>query len=565
MNLKTNPIYTRIRSSRKLRLLLLLLGVLLFVILFFIPAIRKSWSCLSTELNVSYCVDNPLYWAVGRGILNGLTPYIDLFENKPPGIFWLSALSMKFTGGVYAMNIFSFLCLLITMLTPAIAATILCFKRNCGKVVTAVAILCSLLFGMMMMVYAQTRSGYIQVEAMGIVFVDFYLLLIYDTDASKLKFYSPKVILSGLMLACAGLLKEPFVLVAVGASFLFVDNWRSLLYKNVLPLLYGGALGVGAMAATGVLKPYITIYLKYMFASRVDSSSSPFVRMWNILNIINEMGSFSMVFLCVITLLFIAVFFYFFQDFRELPSAGRKGRLLWVWRFIGLFAGLMCSSFSVAVGGRYFYHHFVFALPFYLSLFLLVLRGSAVEPKLLPQKDADNDKTAGFGVKQCRIVLAGILLALSVNFRFIPYFSFDQSITKNFQIMTEQAEYVDALLDEKGIDRYQFLGFNDGGVFFYGLTKHSPLGPVFVQDPANFTGDYDWFAENLFKQLDEAQIVFVWDLKVGDLSDEVMQILNTDFVRDDAHSANRYGLPIPGLPTDFKYVTYIRKTTQTQG
>ncbi len=558
MDLKTNPIYTRIRSSRKLQLLLLLLGGLLFVILFFIPALRKSWSCLGTELNVAYCVDDPLYWAVGRGILNGLKPYIDLFENKPPGIFWLSALSMKLTGGVYAMNIFSFICLLVTMLTPAIAATILCIKRNCGKIITTAAILSSLLFGMMMMLYAQTRSGYIQIEAMGIVFVDFYLLLIYDSDASKLKFYSPKVILSGLMLAFAGLLKEPFVLVAIGVSFLFIDSLRGFLYKNILPLLYGGAIGVGAMAATGVLKPYITIYLKYMFASRVESSSSPFIRMFNIINIINEMGSFSMVFLCIITLLFIALFFYFFQDFRELPTAGLKGRLRWFWRFFALFAGLLCSSFAVAVGGRYFYHHFVFALPYYLSLFLLLLRGSAVEPKLLHPKE-DEGISAGFGVRQCRILISGILAALSINFIFVPYFSFDHDITSNFQIMTEQAEYVDALLDEKGIDRYQFLGFNDGGVFFYGLTKHSPLGPVFVQDPANFTGDYNWFGENLLKQLNKAQIVFVFEIRAGDLSDEVRQILNTDFVRDDAHSVNRYGLTIPGLPTDFKYVTYIRK------
>jgi len=555
-------IYQNINSSKKLRLLFIGIGMLLFIIFFFIPAIRKSWSCLGTELNVAYCVDNPLYWAVGRGILNGLNPYIDLFENKPPGIFWLSALSMKLTGGVYAMNVFSFLCLLLTALTPAIAATIICLKRTCSIITTTFIIISSLLFGMMLMLYAQTRSGYIQIESMGIVFVDFYLLLIFETDASKFKFFSWRVILSGLLLACAGLLKEPFVLVAACVSLMFMGNWRGFWHKTVLPILYGGAIGTAVMAATGVLKPYITVYLKYMLKSRVESISSPFKRMWNFVNIVNEVGSFSMIFLCIITLLFITIFFYYLQDFRALPSVGLKRRLNWIGRLIAPFIALLSCSFAIAVGGRYFYHHFVFALPFYLALFLLLLRGSVMEPVLLHLKEATDLKPSGIGIKQCRIVLAAILAVLSINFIAMPYYKFDKKITKNFEMMSEHAAYVDDLLDEKGIERYQYLGFNDGDGFFYGLTEHSPLGPVFVQDPANFTGDYYWFGDNLLKQLSEAEIVFVWDINVGKLSDEIWQILFTEFVRDDAHSVSRDGKPVPGLPDGFNYNTYVRKPAQ---
>jgi hypothetical protein len=456
------------------------------------------------------------------------------------------------------MNLFSFFCLLITMLTPAIGATVLCFKRACSKVTTAIAIVSALLFGMMLMLYAQTRSGYIQIEAMGAMFVGIYLLLIFDSDEKKLKFYSPSVIISGILQACAGLLKEPFVLVAAAVSLLFIKNRRGFWLKTVLPLLYGGAVGVGTMAATGVLKPYITVYLKYMVESRVESASSPLSRMWNLLIMINEVGSFSIVFLCIITLLFIAVFFYFFQDFRALPSVGFKDRLFWALRFIALFGSLLCSSFAIAVGGRYFYHHFVFALPFYLALLLVMLRGSAVEPALLHPKDAADDKPSGFGAKQCRTIITGVLAVLAVNFAFMPHYTFDKDITTNFEIMTEQAKYVDNLLDEKGIDRYQFLGFNDGGVFFYGLTQHSPLGPVFVQDPANFTGDYSWFSDNLIKQLEQAEIVFLWEIDVGKLNKQVWQILNTEFVRDDAHSMSMDGDPVPGVPVNFTFVTYVR-------
>jgi hypothetical protein len=42
--------------------------------------------------------DYLLYTVVGRGILNGLTPYIDLFESKPPGMFLLAAVSLLVSG-----------------------------------------------------------------------------------------------------------------------------------------------------------------------------------------------------------------------------------------------------------------------------------------------------------------------------------------------------------------------------------------------------------------------------------------------------------------------------------
>jgi len=561
MNSKIKSIFKRIYDSRILRLLFIIAGALLFIIFFLFPAIVKSWSYLSTELEISYCVDDPLYWAVGRGILNGLKPYVDLFENKPPGIFWLSALSLKLTGGVYAMNIFSFLCLLITALTPAIGATVLCWKRACGKGVTILAILSSLFFGAMLMVFSKTLSGYIQIEAMGAMFVGLYLILIFDADASKLKFYSPRVLLSGLLLACAGLLKEPFVLVAAGSSLLFIGTLRGFFHKTVLPLLYGGAIGTAAMAATGVLKPYLTIYLKYMISSRVESTSSPLIRMWDLSHLFNETANVSVPFLCVLTLLFITILFYYLQDVYALPSAGLKSRLCWGGRFLALFAGLMAASFALAVGGRYFYHHFVFALPFYLTLFLVMLRGSAVKPVVLQPKKEDGNSPIGFGPKACRTILAVVLVILSVSFRFMPSYQFDETIRQDFETMETHAEYVDSLLDEMGIDRYLFLGFNNSGSCFYGLTEHSPLGPVFVQDPANFTGQYTWFNDNFLEELDEAQIVFVWSINVGDLTDDVWAILNTEFVRDDAHSVNMDNNPVPGLPDGFTYITYIRNAT----
>src|SRR4051794_16159625 len=43
--------------------------------------------------------DAMTYMAAGRGLLNGLIPYQDLFETKPPGMFFIAALSIATTGG----------------------------------------------------------------------------------------------------------------------------------------------------------------------------------------------------------------------------------------------------------------------------------------------------------------------------------------------------------------------------------------------------------------------------------------------------------------------------------
>ena len=46
-------------------------------------------------LGGAHTSDTQLFWTIGRAILNGFTPYIHIYENKPPGIFLLSAASLR--------------------------------------------------------------------------------------------------------------------------------------------------------------------------------------------------------------------------------------------------------------------------------------------------------------------------------------------------------------------------------------------------------------------------------------------------------------------------------------
>ena len=78
-------------------------------------------SIVSFELNHAYNWDSPLYWAVGRGMINGLKPYAEMYENKPLGIFLVSALSFLLTDDTVICNIVSVLAVFLTAILPVTA------------------------------------------------------------------------------------------------------------------------------------------------------------------------------------------------------------------------------------------------------------------------------------------------------------------------------------------------------------------------------------------------------------------------------------------------------------
>lgn len=84
-DLSTNPVLGVARTHRRAWLL----ASLVFVLLRAIP-------------NISYPIgrDQATYLVIGRGLLNGQHLYQDLWDNKPPGIFYLFALVVKIFGPV---------------------------------------------------------------------------------------------------------------------------------------------------------------------------------------------------------------------------------------------------------------------------------------------------------------------------------------------------------------------------------------------------------------------------------------------------------------------------------
>ncbi|MDD2392576.1 MAG: hypothetical protein PHV88_00780 [Eubacteriales bacterium] len=491
--------------------------------------IRQIIDRMTCELQYSFTWDNPIYWTVGRGYLNGLKPYADLFETKPPGIFLLSAFSFIVNGDVFIGNIFSFICLVIIGSVPLMSAILIYRNRKAESFEKALMYTCAGAFGACVMLYSQIRSGQMQVEALGAAFICLYVLVVFNIDTDKAKPYSPAIFLAALFVMGGVMFKEPFLLVALASVLFFTKTIKDFVYKLVLPILYGGVLGIVVMTFTGTLGPYITIYLPHMTGNHVSIHGSPFRRGFDIRRILDDLGKFSGgLQVMIIIIVLVSVIIILNRTGNDLSS--RRRLVFSVIDFVKVVLIVYLVSFSVGLGGQYYNHHYVFAVPFYIAAFIFIVK--EIESRLK--------------------VIIGVLLIISSSvFYLLPDYQYDQNVLDAYPVIKQQAEYVDGLLEHYETDRYQYLGFN--GNRFYGLTEHSPLGPVFIQDPNNFKEDDTWFTRNLRQQMEEAQILIVEKLNAPVMNDELSRMITEDFTLepwDDTYNED--------VPEDFEYTIYYR-------
>ncbi len=531
-----------------------------FFLLSSFSVIRQLVSRMGAELMKVYTWDTPIYFAVGRGLLNGIKPYSGLFETKPPGIFFLTAISLSINGDTDFCNIISFLCLFILTAAPVLLTMLLLRKKNIQFSTRLLLAVCAGMTGILLMLYTQLRSGNIQVEAYGCGFLVLYLMVIALMDTEKARPYSPSLFLAAFFVMMAVMFKEPFLLVAVASALLFIHSFRDFLYRLLLPLLYGGAMGIFLMLFTGTLIPYLTNYLPYMTGSHVSIYGSPFQRALQINLLLDNCGNFSALLQGVLLLLFAAAVFVNLSSARKETLTGGHISPGIVFRIIKFPLMLYLVSFAVGLGGQYYNHHYVFAVPFYMALLFCLLKflSEALEkrPAAKPLEEPsaavfDNDQKQHFRILLPDLIALLALMSCTAMF-LLPDYQPDPTMLGDNDKMRTEAAYVDNMLDFLGEDHYQFLGFN--GNCFYGLTEHSPLGPVFFQDPNTLqdSSDDNWFARNLRKQLKETNILIVQKVDAGAMTDYINNTIAEDFTAE---------LPegIPEPPSNFGYQLYFRK------
>lgn len=430
------------------------------------------------ELAGAYHTDTSIYLTVSRGILNGLLPYADLYENKPPGMFMLGALSLwLFNGAQLLIGLQA----LILMLFPFCIVLPVLYSRAFPLHVRTRALV-AWTIGCALALYSAFMAGTLLPESFGAFFGAAFVALL----AARQKSTWTITIFLSLFLAGAVGIKEPFLLSTFAGALIVLPSLKSS-QRLVLPFVITAAAGLQIMILLGYLWPYISIDLAHIFGFHVfnpwGTVGEPlWLRVIDLPRIFWNLWSVSPVLPFIIAPLWIGTLVLLLK--RE---SMRTARLSVLGRW--LLASFL-TTLAVGLTGDFYGHHFVFAVPFYVGCALVCLR--EWDQRIAPT---------------VRMIIPGILTILLLAFFLTLEGNYSDAIAqwKQWaQPRQEAAAVLDDVMDRCQVGRY--FDFIDRPEGFYGFTRHSPYGPIFTQY-SRFIGVLEVYLEGFGRALQEAEIM----------------------------------------------------------
>jgi hypothetical protein len=458
---------------------------------------------LSIQVAAPLEPDAKIYVAVGRAMNNGINTYAEFFENKPPLIFLLTALSLLVTG---THTLAAIVQVLVLAAIPAII--IVYFRRS-----PLVWMLAGVLFALSLGRYTAVQGGYIQTESLGSFFGIIYLLLLLREKGRGFK----RVLLLSLPLLAAGMFKEPLILVIAAAALLLVRDVRQFVNDFVLPAGVAGALGLLFLTVMGYVGPYISIYLPFMLFTHVESRGSPITRALHVDRMFTDFFTFSPYLALAVVVMFLSL----------LVCVGMRRR-------VTLVVALFLTSFVVGLGGQYYPHHFIFALPFIVALVFAWKREATenISPFIVTVL-----LTVG-------LLVAPVRTALWVR----PFWHMDQP-------QRDAAARFDAMLDACGWDRY--LPYGPDTEDLWAHTAHSPYSAAFTLFKLDASRMDPTLADMAFADFNRTPVIAVYPSFVPTLMDQTQGTLLSAFTETPPECAKTF---VPMMDSRGQpYVLYFRK------
>lgn len=520
--------------SSSLRAQLLIGTIIVVAIVFGIDLIGR----LMYEMSGAFNGDSPIYWAVGRGILNGLTLYRDLFDIKPPGIFLVSALSFALTDTMTVGHLLQaavFALLPVVILMPFVVRLWHTPRRW-------LALLWMVAFAAAMTMFSALHAGEFQTESFGALFVCLYVAAVYiGRDRESILW----PIVAGIGFFFGLLFKEPFAICAIAAGLLLCRSKRDIVRFIVKPVLIGGTLFALVLLSLTVLDEYFGMYLKFLLNDRTARFGSPWNRMalleitWTILWRYSPFVAIPLVGVVLQSwgdaasvgvrsgrrLLYALGFFlgfvmllYGMQTMRVFvwSTGSFRGDRNWFWIIIGLLTmvwmwrlilrtqeeklrptlhmlsilfALLAIGYVTGLAGDFIGHHFVFAVPIFFSFGLLFAERIAFS-------EVDRIDVLSMTMIGCMVIGVGFHARTDYKTRTAQW-------SVDFMNESTLAAKIDDVLTQCDVKQYLIIG--EPGTNVFGFTKHSPLGPLFFQHTLATT--YLPFSHIFIEQLKAADVL----------------------------------------------------------
>lgn len=446
-------------------------------------------------------VDSPLYMAVGRGVLNGIPPYAGLYENKPPGIFLVAAASLALTGDSIAGSWLQLLMLAIT----ACCVIFVSVRWRRRHPVPWIMPLCGLCFALLLAFYMSLRSGGFQTEPFGAAFASLYLMLFAVTGDRVMN--NRTKMAAAFFIATAVFFKEPFALVILGSVLPLTQSRRVFLHNAVIPAALGVCVFLASLWITGAFSSYFTVYLNEMISNHITIKGSLYDRIFEFQRLVKDLRKASPMFAVAMVTLFLSA-----------VAAAARSPVHAGWRAVSLFSALFLTMVAVAAGGNFFNHHFIFAVPFYISLFLyFVLDGGT-----------------NLGKRGGRLATFAVTLLLVMAVHALPDRNYQPNLQSNQRRVNDaksDALDIDRILADCSLSRYLFLGAND--IHPYGYTVHSPEGPHFYQYNYFFDGRRPIFELSFLQSLSRSDLIVRSNkVRLGRLAMTADLVMASDFTTE---------------------------------
>lgn len=521
----------------------------LFAIKIFLQLATLLWALREPALIAN---DATVYLSLGHGVTNGLKIYRDIFEIKPPGIFIISAISIFFSQGPTLALILQMLAYL------AIPILLLWVSRR-----NTIDMLLALIFGLSISVFLADRTNGLQPEAYGSFFALLFLIFLYKNkiilsvfpllaavwmkepfllsifaavlilednyqDIFK-KFFVPLFIAGSLaifLLIISGTLHDYFFsylaeifsgrlhysreFVSANLSNYVVSQpiWiRGLMFQKIykewpwfdfiFPLFVFGSFFLKKAEKRWAILGIFVLGMGLLVFKKIEI-------MHNLLSLLHFQFPLDDAFFRALVLKYVALLLIFLFSFIFLFIKSRKVFQHTLFLLIAIYV----ITLSVCIGGTFNWHHFAFASPAYLSLFLLY------------QKSEERWKT-------CFAILIALM---AFNTPKMPLSKRVDSMTQARQMTQINMQYaasVDKVMDECNLDRYM-VWIKELNIAAF--TRHSPLEFYYAQ-LAGFDGYSEGpmlkWREDYLASLHEAPLFVTDDLL--SVPPDIQKILEKEF------------------------------------